>query len=80
MGADWGAVAGWHLSLLRPDRVRALVALCVPYFPRNPSTKTTDYLRQAIGDGCHIIQFQVRLRFLLSTFTIWASKFPTKQA
>lgn len=58
VGADWGAVAGWHLSLLRPDRVRGLVALCVPYFPRNPSTKTTDSFRQAIGDGCHVIQFQ----------------------
>jgi pimeloyl-ACP methyl ester carboxylesterase len=58
VGSDWGAVVGWHLSLFRPDRVKAYVALGVPYFPRSPTTKTTESLRQKLGDGCHVIQFQ----------------------
>ncbi|PON71510.1 Epoxide hydrolase-like [Parasponia andersonii] len=59
VGVDWGAVAGWHLSLLRPDRVQGFVALCVPYLPRSPTIKSTESIRQSIGDGCHVIQFQV---------------------
>lgn len=63
MGCDWGAAVGWHLSLFRPDRVKAFVALGVPYFPRSPTTKTTETLRQNLGDGCHVIQYQVPFRF-----------------
>lgn len=59
MGSDWGAVAGWHISLFRPDRVKGLVALSVPYLPRSPTIKTTESIRQKLGNGCHVIQFQV---------------------
>ncbi|TQD99365.1 hypothetical protein C1H46_015023 [Malus baccata] len=58
VGHDWGAVAGWNLSLFRPDRVIGLVNLSVPYFPRSPTTKTTEAIRQIFGEGCHVIQFQ----------------------
>lgn len=43
--------------------MKAFVALGVPYFPRSPTTKTTETLRQKLGDGCHVIQFQVPFRF-----------------
>lgn len=59
VGHDWGAVAGWHLSLFRPDRVIGLVNLSVPYFPRSPTTKSTEAIRELYGDGTHVIQFQV---------------------
>lgn len=59
VGHDWGAVAGWYLSLFRPDRVMALVTLSVPYFPRSPTAKTVQSILQLYGDGCHVIQFQV---------------------
>ncbi|MAG34176.1 MAG: alpha/beta hydrolase [Deltaproteobacteria bacterium] len=36
MTHDWGAIAGHHVALLYPDRVRALVTLSVPY-NRDPS-------------------------------------------
>ncbi|KAF5463074.1 hypothetical protein F2P56_019019 [Juglans regia] len=39
VGHDWGANVGWHLSLLRPDRVKGLVTLSAPYFNRSPSSK-----------------------------------------
>jgi len=28
---DWGAIVGWHVALLYPDRVRAVAGLSVPY-------------------------------------------------
>lgn len=59
VGSDWGAVAGWYLSLFRPDRVLGLVALSVPYTPRNPTVKAVECIRQAIGDGSRVVQFQV---------------------
>ncbi|KAL5999145.1 hypothetical protein ACLOJK_040595 [Asimina triloba] len=36
VGHDWGAEIAWHLCLFRPDMVRALVNLGVPYRPRSP--------------------------------------------
>lgn len=58
VGSDWGAVAAWHLSLLRPDRVRAMVALCVPFSPRFPDTKPLASLKHKFGDDIYISQFQ----------------------
>ncbi|PON99558.1 Epoxide hydrolase-like [Trema orientale] len=58
VGHDWGAVVGWHLSLFRPERVKALVALSVPYFERSQNTRSPEPFRQLFGDGCYICQFQ----------------------
>ncbi|XP_028774665.1 uncharacterized protein LOC114749971 [Neltuma alba] len=58
VGHDWGAVAGWHLSLFRPDRVKGFVALSVPYFPRSPTIKTVEGIVQKFGDQVHVSQFQ----------------------
>jgi pimeloyl-ACP methyl ester carboxylesterase len=33
-GHDWGAVVAWDLAMMRPDRVRGVVALNYPYIPR----------------------------------------------
>jgi pimeloyl-ACP methyl ester carboxylesterase len=57
VGHDLGAQVAWHLCLLRPDRVRAVVVLGVPYFPRAPRPPTE--LFAAFGDGFYITQFQV---------------------
>ena len=40
-GHDWGAPVAWNCALLRPDRVRAVVALSVPYRPRGSVQPTT---------------------------------------
>lgn len=34
VGHDWGAVVAWDLAMMRPDRVRGVVALNFPYLPR----------------------------------------------
>jgi pimeloyl-ACP methyl ester carboxylesterase len=33
---DWGAIVGWHVALLYPERVRAVAGLSVPYV-RDPT-------------------------------------------
>lgn len=58
VGHDWGAVIAWNFSLIRPDRVKALVNLSVPYMPRNPKMKPTHGFRLAFGDDFYICRFQ----------------------
>jgi pimeloyl-ACP methyl ester carboxylesterase len=40
-GHDWGAPVAWHAGLLRPDRVRGVIGLSVPFIPRRPARPTT---------------------------------------
>jgi pimeloyl-ACP methyl ester carboxylesterase len=42
---DWGAIIGWHVALLYPQRVRAVVGLSVPYVrdARWPAMCTQDH-------------------------------------
>ncbi|RLM98511.1 hypothetical protein C2845_PM06G35260 [Panicum miliaceum] len=63
-----GGVA-WLLCLFRPDRVRAVVALGVPYFPRHPRPMTEVFA--AFGDGFYMTQFQITSLLLLE----WRSDF-----
>ncbi|PNT14097.1 hypothetical protein POPTR_010G010800v4 [Populus trichocarpa] len=58
VGHDWGALIAWHLSLFRPDRVKALVNLSVLFNPRNPSRKVIATLKAVYGDDYYIIRFQ----------------------
>ncbi|KAK2989320.1 hypothetical protein RJ640_014779, partial [Escallonia rubra] len=64
VGHDWGAIIAWHLCLYRPDRVKALVNLSVPFFPRNPGKKMVEGIRAAYGDDHYICRFQV-IQFML---------------
>ena len=56
VGHDWGAAVAWQVALLRPDRVRALCTLSVPYAPRGPAhgprsaVPPTTIFRQMVGD------------------------------
>ncbi|KAF8017475.1 hypothetical protein BT93_H2600 [Corymbia citriodora subsp. variegata] len=58
VGHDWGAIVAWHLCLFRPDRVKALVNLSVPFTPRNPARKPLESLRAAYGEDYYICRFQ----------------------
>ncbi|XWS62746.1 hypothetical protein CRYUN_Cryun06bG0037300 [Craigia yunnanensis] len=42
----------------RPDRVRALVNLSLPYFPRSPKIKPIKFMTEIFGEGFYISQFQ----------------------
>jgi pimeloyl-ACP methyl ester carboxylesterase len=56
-GHDWGAPVAWHAALLRPDRVRGVIGLSVPYRPRG-SRAPIAAMRSAFGDGFYMIYFQ----------------------
>jgi pimeloyl-ACP methyl ester carboxylesterase len=57
VGHDWGAPVAWHTALLRPDRVRGVVALSVPYRPRG-TTRPTVALEKRFGPGFYQLYFQ----------------------
>jgi pimeloyl-ACP methyl ester carboxylesterase len=44
VGHDWGAPIAWNTALLRPERVRGVAGLSVPYNPRG-DTKPLDGMR-----------------------------------
>ncbi|CAN8269382.1 unnamed protein product [Cochlearia groenlandica] len=62
VGHDWGALIAWYLCLFRPDKVKALVNLSVPFTfcRRDPSVKPLDRMRMLYGDDYYICRFQVR--------------------
>jgi pimeloyl-ACP methyl ester carboxylesterase len=57
VGHDWGAPLAWHTALLRPDRIRGVVGLSVPYTPRAPVPPIAA-LRAAAGENFYIVYFQ----------------------
>ena len=56
-GHDWGAPVAWNTALLRPDRIRGVIGLSVPYTPRG-TTPPVEVLRAVFGDGFYICYFQ----------------------
>jgi pimeloyl-ACP methyl ester carboxylesterase len=56
-GHDWGAPVAWSTALMRPDRVRGVIGLSVPYRPRG-SSPPLPALRAAFGDGFYMAYFQ----------------------
>ncbi|KAL3364955.1 hypothetical protein AABB24_010221 [Solanum stoloniferum] len=58
VGHDWGAVIAWHVCLLRPDRIKALVSMSVVFHPRNPKRKPIESMRAVLGDDYYICRFQ----------------------
>jgi pimeloyl-ACP methyl ester carboxylesterase len=56
-GHDWGAPVAWHTALFRPDRIRGVVGLSVPYRPRG-STPPIATLRSHLGDAFYMVYFQ----------------------
>ncbi|XP_038709383.1 epoxide hydrolase A-like [Tripterygium wilfordii] len=58
VGHDWGAYVAWWFCLLRPDRVKALVNLSVPFMPRNPKIKPIDGFRAVLGNDFYGCRFQ----------------------
>ncbi|CAK8544599.1 unnamed protein product [Lathyrus sativus] len=55
---DWGAVMGWYLCMIRPERVKAFVCLSVPFLRRHPKIRTVDGMHAAYGDDYYICRFQ----------------------
>ncbi|KAL9228212.1 hypothetical protein vseg_003817 [Gypsophila vaccaria] len=58
VGHDWGAIIAWNFALVRPEMVKALLNLSVPFSPRNPALRPVDGFRAAFGDDFYICRFQ----------------------
>lgn len=58
VGHDWGALIAWYFCLFRPDRVKALVNMSVPFPPRNPAVRPLNNFRAVYGDDYYICRFQ----------------------
>ncbi len=56
-GHDWGASVAWNMALFRPDRVRGVIALSVPYSPRGRASLLT-VMRSVLGNGFYMSYFQ----------------------
>jgi pimeloyl-ACP methyl ester carboxylesterase len=56
VGHDWGAPIAWNTALLRPDRVRAVAGLSVPYNPRG-DLPPLDGMRALAGDDLFYIDY-----------------------
>jgi pimeloyl-ACP methyl ester carboxylesterase len=57
VGHDWGAPVAWQTALLRPDRIRGVVGLSIPYRPRG-SSAPIGVMRAGIGEGFYMVYFQ----------------------
>ncbi|HZD74288.1 MAG TPA: alpha/beta hydrolase [Actinomycetota bacterium] len=54
-GHDWGAPVAWNTALMRPDRVRGVIALSIPYRPRGSASPIAT-MRARFGDRYHLLQ------------------------
>ena len=57
VGHDWGAIVVWNLSVLAPERVRAVAGLSVPFVPRSP-VPPIQIMRRNLGEDFYIVWFQ----------------------
>jgi epoxide hydrolase A/B len=57
VGHDWGAPVAWQTALFRPDRVRGVVGLSVPFRPRGQRPPLSA-LRTALGENFYQLYFQ----------------------
>src|SRR5215472_8162813 len=57
VGHDWGAPVAWSAALYRPDLVRAVAGLSVPFRPRG-HRPPLDVYRELLGDRFYQVYFQ----------------------
>ncbi|MFS7943621.1 putative alpha/beta hydrolase-1 [Helianthus anomalus] len=65
VGHDWGAFVAWHLCMFRPDRVKALVNLSVPFIHWDPMGDMVQSLRAAYGEDHYVVRFQVKIKYYI---------------
>ncbi len=56
-GHDWGAPVAWNTAMMRPDRVRGVIGLSVPYLPRGP-VSTLTAMKAVLGERFYMNYFQ----------------------
>jgi epoxide hydrolase A/B len=56
-GHDWGGVVAWNMPMHHVSRVKGVISLNTPFFPRPPFDPVTG-LRAAYGDDMYMVEFQ----------------------
>ncbi|MFD4540079.1 alpha/beta fold hydrolase [Streptomyces bauhiniae] len=56
-GHDWGSQVAWHTALMRPDLVRGVVGMSIPYRPRS-GLPPLPAMRRTYGDRFYMLWFQ----------------------
>ncbi|RIB15783.1 Alpha/Beta hydrolase protein [Gigaspora rosea] len=57
LGHDWGGAVVWRMCLHYPERVRAVISVCTPYFPPNDTFISVE----ALGEIFPNLQYQTYL-------------------
>ncbi|HZX24065.1 MAG TPA: alpha/beta hydrolase [Woeseiaceae bacterium] len=57
VGHDWGALLVWQMALLAPERMRGVVAVNIPFYPRPPADPVI-MMRRLLGPDFYIVNFQ----------------------
>jgi pimeloyl-ACP methyl ester carboxylesterase len=57
VGHDFGSRPAWGAALMRPDRIRGVIGLSVPYVPRGPRPPIAG-LRARLGERFYQVYFQ----------------------
>ncbi|KAE8732364.1 hypothetical protein F3Y22_tig00002237pilonHSYRG01969 [Hibiscus syriacus] len=58
VGHDWGAYMAWYLCMFRPDKVKAVVNLSVPFIRLGREINPVDAWRAIYGDDHYVSRFQ----------------------
>jgi len=58
VGHDWGGLVAWQMALLAPHRVKGVVGVNTPFFPRLPMAPTAMMRAAAQGGFHYILYFQ----------------------
>jgi pimeloyl-ACP methyl ester carboxylesterase len=88
VGHDWGASLVWQLSVLHPERVRAVAGLSVPFVPRAPAAPIP-IMRKHLGEDFYIVWIQrpgvadaalgADVRRTLTTSRVWTARWAEEE-
>ena len=88
VGHDWGANVTWWMAAIRPERVRAVAGLSVPFVPRAPAAPIP-IMRAHLGEDFYIVWFQEPgvadealsrdVRRTLTTSRVWTAQWAEEE-
>ncbi|WP_417495860.1 alpha/beta fold hydrolase [Maricaulis sp.] len=74
VGHDWGAMVVWGLTLLHPARVKAVIALSVPYMDRGEKP-WVEFLEDLMGSDNYFVHFNQKPGVADAVFDAHAHRF-----
>ncbi len=88
VGHDWGANVAWHMALIHPERVPAVVGMSVPLVGRAPAPPIP-IMREHLGEDFYMVWFQQPgvadealgrdVRRTLTTSRVWTDQWASEE-